>query len=211
MTPAATGSRVVCRVAVRHARTDLVPLQVWRLDGARFRAAGPGELSIDLPLYRSVFRFAPPLRAVGGRAVLERAIASANASGASRRSLKSALEHLEDAGSAEAYVASLTGEAEPGSLLLRRNTLGGFRGYWVPEGGEGIRPVSGAEILALEMALHDQAERRAMQGELHELVARWREAEEIAAIADTLPDDPLQRLKPDVAEAEMGTGPTPGG
>jgi hypothetical protein len=51
------------------------------------------------------------------------------------------------------------------------------------------------ESLALEMALHDEAERRALQGELKLLEVAWREAEEIAAIADALPDDPLQRLR----------------
>jgi hypothetical protein len=42
--------------------------------------------------------------------------------------------------------------------------------------------------LAMEMALHDEQERRAMQGELAALQAMWREAEQIAAIADRLPD-----------------------
>jgi hypothetical protein len=42
--------------------------------------------------------------------------------------------------------------------------------------------------VALEMALHEEQERRAMDGELAELEAMWREAEEIAAIADALPD-----------------------
>ena len=36
------------------------------------------------------------------------------------------------------------------------------------------------------MALHEEAERRAMQGELAELERAWREAEEIAHIADNL-------------------------
>jgi hypothetical protein len=40
--------------------------------------------------------------------------------------------------------------------------------------------------LALEMALHEDTERRAMEGELALLEAAWREAEEIAAIADSL-------------------------
>ncbi len=40
--------------------------------------------------------------------------------------------------------------------------------------------------LALEMAAHEESERRALQGELAELEAAWREAEEIAAIADRL-------------------------
>jgi len=49
------------------------------------------------------------------------------------------------------------------------------------------------ESLALEMALHEETERRALQGELAALEAAWREAEEIAGIADALPDDPLTR------------------
>jgi hypothetical protein len=44
--------------------------------------------------------------------------------------------------------------------------------------------------LALEMAVHDEQERRAMDGELPMLQAMWRHAEEIAAIADALPDVP---------------------
>ena len=40
--------------------------------------------------------------------------------------------------------------------------------------------------LALEMVSHEQQERRALEGELHELEAMWREAEEIAAISDNL-------------------------
>ena len=36
------------------------------------------------------------------------------------------------------------------------------------------------------MALHEEAERRAMAGELDQLERAWREAEEIAAIADDL-------------------------
>ena len=40
--------------------------------------------------------------------------------------------------------------------------------------------------LALEMAAHEESERRAMEGELALLEAAWRNAEEIAAIADDL-------------------------
>ena len=40
--------------------------------------------------------------------------------------------------------------------------------------------------LALEMALHEERERRALEGELWLLERAWREAEEIAAIADNL-------------------------
>ena len=50
------------------------------------------------------------------------------------------------------------------------------------------------------MAVHEEQERRALEGELAELEAAWQEAEEIAAIADTLlvgppPDASPRRLR----------------
>ncbi len=44
------------------------------------------------------------------------------------------------------------------------------------------------------MSLHEESERRALEGEMAELEEAWREAEEIAAITDALPGDPLDRL-----------------
>ena len=51
--------------------------------------------------------------------------------------------------------------------------------------------------LALEMAVHTDVERRALEGELATLEAAWKEAEEIAAIADelTLPEWMATRLE----------------
>jgi hypothetical protein len=40
--------------------------------------------------------------------------------------------------------------------------------------------------LAFEMASHEETERAAMEGELKQLEQDWREAEEIASIADNL-------------------------
>ena len=59
---------------------------------------------------------------------------------------------------------------------------------------------SDAGRLALEMAAREASERRALEGELHILEAAWKEAEEIAGIADDmfLPAsvvDDLARLK----------------
>ena len=50
--------------------------------------------------------------------------------------------------------------------------------------------------LALEMAAHEDSERRALEGELHVLEAAWRDAEEIAKIADDL-------FVPESVEAEF--------
>lgn len=51
--------------------------------------------------------------------------------------------------------------------------------------------------LALEMAAHEELERRALEGELAALEQAWREAEEIAAIADTLtlPERVVEQFK----------------
>ena len=63
-----------------------------------------------------------------------------------------------------------------------------------------LKKLPAAGRLALEMASHEDSERRALEGELHVLEAAWKAAEEIAGIADDmfLPasvDDDLARLK----------------
>jgi hypothetical protein len=50
----------------------------------------------------------------------------------------------------------------------------------------GALRLSGTECLALEMALHEESERRALEGELALLEAAWRDAEAIAGVADGL-------------------------
>jgi hypothetical protein len=59
-----------------------------------------------------------------------------------------------------------------------------------------ISEMHAADRLGLEMALHESDERRALEGELAELEQRWRDAEELAAIADNLlvPDQIVARL-----------------
>jgi len=66
----------------------------------------------------------------------------------------------------------------------------------VRNGENPLSSVSPVLLLALEMSLHEADELRALEGELRELEARWREAEEIAAIADGmfLPTDIGERL-----------------
>ena len=52
--------------------------------------------------------------------------------------------------------------------------------------GQRLHELPSASRLALEMASHEESERRAMEGELALLEAAWRQAEEIAKIADNL-------------------------
>jgi len=65
-----------------------------------------------------------------------------------------------------------------------------------PGPGARIKDLPSPMRLALEMISHEDAERRAMEGELAELENAWRDAEEIAAIADDmfLPEDTQRAL-----------------
>ncbi len=65
------------------------------------------------------------------------------------------------------------------------------RTFW-GNGGIGSEPATAlldvplVDRLALEMAAHEESERRALEGELEDLEEAWREADEIATIADAL-------------------------
>ncbi len=54
------------------------------------------------------------------------------------------------------------------------------------ETGVPLVELAPSQRLAVEMALHEESERRALDGELAALEEAWREAEELAAIADSL-------------------------
>ncbi len=93
----------------------------------------------------------------------------ANGFGASQTQVVDAVKELERVGSAEGYIQHA---AQRLKNLGFGNT--GVGGYPVP-----IR-------LALEMAAHEETERQALKGQLKWLERRWRDAEEIAEIADNL-------------------------
>jgi hypothetical protein len=105
--------------------------------------------------------------------------------------VKTAVERLDRAGDAERYLAEA---ARIGARLTRT------RAESEDDLDTGLLALPTPLTLALEMALHEEQERRALEGELAELEAAWREAEEIGAIADSLflPDwieRTIQRMK----------------
>jgi hypothetical protein len=88
-----------------------------------------------------------------------------------------------------------TSEDDP-SVTFEK-TARSSRPAWRAYGVGTVLTLIPAEIrLALEMASHEEAERRALEGELKQLEDAWREAEEIAGIADDLllPEDLSNRL-----------------
>jgi hypothetical protein len=74
--------------------------------------------------------------------------------------------------------------AGPGAKAWKRNKKGVAGAVAKLPGALHTLPIN--ERLALEMALHEESERRAMDGELADLERAWREAEEIAKIADDM-------------------------
>jgi len=102
-----------------------------------------------------------------------------NATGANRRDVASAV--------------NLISETPDPSRLFAKYAAGGPD--WT-KSGRYLSNLSKPVRLALEMSSHEDAERRALQGELSLLEAAWRDAEEIAAIADglLLPEEAANRL-----------------
>jgi len=161
-----------------------VTIRRWHVQGARLAAEG-GEVALQVPDVDREKRKTdgwgrvkfsvdselalPPDQA---RAVLNRAMVVVNKKGASRERVGDALRLIEGARTADEYLRQA---ALRGGVLGKREGMENRR----------LTPVA---ALALEMALHDEQERRALEGELAGLEAAWRQAEEIAAIADALPD-----------------------
>lgn len=118
---------------------------------------------------------------------------------AAARALSSILPVVNQAGSSTGVVARslemVTGPT-PLAQLLAGGKIPGRSSPWIAKGGNTLEWVSPDLRLALEMSLHEADERRALEGELAVLETRWREAEEVAAIADRmfLPNDLDEKL-----------------
>ena len=129
--------------------------------------------------------------------------------------VRAAVAKLDDAGNAQSYfgrigalaissswgrlpvIRSKAGEqptADARSLAERLIVRLTTRSFW-SRGGTGseertpLHWIPEVDRLALEMAANEDAERKALMGELAQLEEAWREAEEVAAIADHLLDE----------------------
>lgn len=176
--------RVIYRLPAERSSTGAeVVLRRWHAEASVLRPGDAGEtLALVVPdanrkdpksdgWGRPKFAGQPVvLGDADARAFLNRAMVHLNEQGASRRKLDGAVSLLAEAGSAEDY---LRRTAAVGPSLGKRRDMPNRA--LVPE-----------RSLALEMAVHEEAERRAMEGELAILEAAWRQAEEIAGIADSL-------------------------
>lgn len=103
-------------------------------------------------------------------------IAGANRYGASDASVEDAVRQIESAGDATGFLAAASARNSwRGGRML--SLVNDYRRL-------GAMLLSPTERLALEMAVNEESERRAMRGELAQLETAWRDAEEIARICD---------------------------
>ena len=111
----------------------------------------------------------------------------ANRRGGGHKTVRTAVARIEEAGHPEAFLPQAADLALRDFSRSRKSKLSAkkIEGLQSPIPGT-LAGLKADVRLAIEMATHEQAEREALEGELKELEARWREAEEIARIADNL-------------------------
>lgn len=152
-----------------------------------------GQMVLDLRhrmLDKSATYSSGRYRFVGRDAVRVAAVVvpKVNRFGAAKQGVADAVAEIENAGGTEGYlerVARLsTAYTHAPHPMNGRRRRGLYRGQMSTT--TGLFGLPKAHRLALEMALHEDTERRALNGELEELERAWRDAEEVAAISDNL-------------------------
>ncbi len=143
-----------------------------------------GGLAIDL-------RFKNGHRAFFGREaqrIAATVIPTVNRFGGSRTAVADAVNAIDEVGSPEGFLETLARGAS-GNTRVEYMVRGQPVIRWARRRADytnGLFALPSTDRLALEMALHEESERRAMSGELAELERAWRTAEEIAGISDDL-------------------------
>jgi hypothetical protein len=109
--------------------------------------------------------------------------------GAGRAAVREAVEMIERTGDPRTYLGAFRPQG-------RESGRWGVAHWPRDQDRYGLFALPPSELVALEMAVHEEQEHRALEGELAELEQAWREAEEIAAIADTLLEGPPSDASP---------------
>jgi hypothetical protein len=166
--------RVIARIPVPHgdAGAAMATVRVRHLRESVIAGAADGgatRLRLAHDGGKAELHGAGAMRALG---VL---LARANQWGASARQVRAAVRAIDERGDAAGWLRTAAGRSSrPGGRVMAQ---------WRRVGAFSLTPT---ERLAVEMALHEDAERRVLEGELAHLAEAWRDAEEIAAIADAL-------------------------
>ena len=137
----------------------------------RLRLSEDGDLRLQVSNYSSLYGQQIWLQGEEARRVAAVVLPAINRAGGKKRTVRDAVDLIEAAGTPERLVTDL---ASADDFKMNDGSPGFI--WKMPE----------PTRLALEMALHEEQERRALEGELWVLEQAWREAEEIAGIADNL-------------------------
>lgn len=145
---------------------QVIPLRRRALADVRLGTAGPGKLLLSLPVARPNSRELVHLTGEDAQRAAGYVLPAINWAGAEKTEVEQAVHLIESSRKAPSeFVHDVAREAGIGRRL---------------------QELPNAARLALEMAAHEDSERRAMEGELALLETAWRQAEEIAKIADNL-------------------------
>jgi hypothetical protein len=167
---------------VAHVRTEagqVLPVRRRHLAESSLARGSDGTLAIDLRYKNGHSRFEGP----EAMRIAALVVPAVNRFGGSKQTVAEAVNQIEQDGGPEGYVDRLTRRASVLTAVRGRPDRRGRRGAI---GTTGLYGLATVDRLALEMALHEEAERRAMAGELTLLAHAWRDAEEIAGIADDM-------------------------
>jgi hypothetical protein len=133
-------------------------------------AIGTQGVSVEIGARKKKERF----EGAEAERVISLIVPKLNSSGGNRDTVQDAVRQIEDVGSPEAYFEHAIRQV-PRTRRRRAEPKPGL-----------VAHLPKASRLALEMALHEERERRALEGELKLLEIAWREAEEVASISDDL-------------------------
>lgn len=161
----------------RLGRGTLITVQRRHLRATSIRVGDDGSFGLDIEHPVGELR----LSGDEARRVASMILPAVSRLGGTRDEIQQAVERLERAGDAERYLTQAARHGQRISRHARRAMRDQPDDYET-----GLLALSTPFTLALEMALHEEQERRALEGELAQLEAAWREAEEIGAIADSL-------------------------
>lgn len=161
----------------------LIEVRRRHLAESSISRAADGTLALDLRFKNGQRRYT----GADAERVASIVIPKVNRFGGKKRDVADAVTAIESLGSSERFLAYLSDVAPH---QMRSMTMGVSERKAKARQTEfnkyGLYSLPANYRLALEMALHEESERRALEGELAELERAWQDAEEIAGIADNL-------------------------
>ena len=181
---------------IRTESNGLIQVRRRHLGESSIGRAADGSLAIDLRFKNGQARFTGP----EAERIAAIVVPKLNRFGGSKSEVSDAVEEIESQGSSERFLDHLSDVSHVFTKTMPVSRKPRWRRAQQQFHKFGLFSLPAPYRLGLEMALHEEAERRAMEGELEELERAWRDAEEIAEIADNLlvpesVDEQFRKLK----------------